>query len=722
MKLRNVIEPFAVGFLNADKYDDAGYRIACGMLHQAKYMPITIDADEFFVGEYDYEDCAVKCHYGNTVQVNEELMEQKIAAYPHLKEELEYIYEKMLPWDSHKVFLNSCTDVESKLMEMKACWGGEWGGHANPDYETFLKLGTNGIRQKIEEAKAANPGREAFYEGLKISMDALDVWSDRYSLLAYKQSLYAQGEKKEHLLRLAGSLSYCPKNPPRDFFDACQMFWLCFVFIGTDSPGRFDQFMIDYYRKSDPADALICLEALWQLFFKTRTWNLCVSGSDEKGNDMSNELSYLVLQTARKYKYATPNITMRVHAGTPEDLLEEAVMTYASGVGMPSLYNDETVCPALMSLGIPDHDAHDYCMNGCNQIDIMGKSHMGLEDGEVCMAKCLELTLFNGECQYSHEKIGLVSGQAEAFDTYETLLAAFKKQVEYVTDHAVNMANKAQKIYAQINPNPFRSCLIQGCIEKGRDYKNGGPLYNHGQILAEGIADTADSLAAIKYYVYETKKYTMEQLGDALQKDFEGYEELYQDVSSFKKFGNDDDYVDRIAVEIVEHFFTYLRTKRTFRGGTYTGGCSPFNRVASYGEKIQALPNGKQTDDTTLADSIGSVPGEDAAGVTALLNSALKYPHHLAGSGFILNLKFNKSLFDQERGHLAAKALIRAYFADGGQNLSPMVVSREELEDALIHPEKHKNLIVRVGGYSDYFINLSPELQQNVIRRTYLEV
>lgn len=241
------------------------------------------------------------------------------------------------------------------------------------------------------------------------------------------------------------------------------------------------------------------------------------------------------------------------------------------------------------------------------------------------------------------------------------------------------------------------------------------------KILVEGIADAADSLAAMKYYIFETGKYTMSELIDALQNNFAGYEELYKDFSSFKKFGNDDDYVDSIAVDIVDHFFCYLRTKQTFRGGTYTGGCSPFNRVASYGEKIMALPNGKLADDAVLADSIGSVPGEDTNGITALLNSALKYPHSLAGSGFILNLKFNKSLFEHERGHLAAKALIKSYFADGGQQLSPMVVSCEELEDALIHPEKHKNLIVRVGGYSDYFIKLSPELQQNVIRRTYLE-
>jgi len=720
MILHNVIEPFAVGYLNTDKYDDPAYKIACGLLNQAKHMPITVNVKKHFVGEFDWEDCAVKSHYSHTIMVDQEILKREIEEYPHWKDELTYIFEQMASLDSRQAFLECRTKIEAKLMDMRACWGGEWGGHGNPDYETFLKFGTSGIRTKIKEYKVKNPGYDAFYESLDISMKALEVLSDRYSLQAHKQSLYAEGKEKEHLERIASCLKHCPKNPPRDFFEACQMFWLCFMFMGSDSPGRFDQFMYDYYKMSPKREVRRCLDKLWSLCLETRTWNMCISGSDEYGNDMTNELSYMILEVARKHKFRAPNLTMRVHSGTPERLYDEAIKTFASGIGMPAWYNDEVVCPMLEDLGIPKHDAHAYCMNGCNQIDIMGKSHMGLEDGEVSLIKSLELTLFNGECQYSHEKIGLETG--DTFETYEDLLAAYKKQVEYVTDAAVSMANKAQEIYAKIAPNPFRSCIIQGCIEKGRDYKNGGPLYNHGQILAEGIADTADSLAAIKYFVYETKKYSFEELKAALKADFVGYEELHRDFISFKKFGNDEDYVDQIAVDIVEHFFLYLRTKKTYRGGTYTGGCSPFNRVALYGEKVMALPNGKLAADTTLADSIGAVPGEDVNGLTALMNSVLKYKHNQAGSGFILNLKFSKKLLETERGFLAVKNLMKAFMASGGQQLSPMVVSREELEDALIHPDKHKNLIVRVGGYSEYFVKLSPELQQNVIKRTFMEV
>lgn len=718
----NIIEPFAVGYLNADEYDDVGYKIGCGLLNQAKYMPITLKDNAFFAGEYDFEDCGVKSHYSHTIWVNNEVLKEEINSFPDYKEQLQYIYDTMAPLDGRRIVENTKTPLESKLTQMRACWGGDWGGHANPDYETFLRLGTSGIIEKINHYKEINPHREGFYLGLIKAMQSLEVLADRYSMLAHKQAFYAQGKEKKQLLRISDALKHCPKNSPRDFFEACQMFWLCFVCMGVDSPGRFDQFMLPYYNNSDKEDCEECMRGLWEKFHNTRTWNLCISGSDENGKDMTNELSYLILKLACEYKYNTPNLTMRVHKNTPPKLIDEAIKTFSTGIGMPVMYNDECVCPMLEQLGIEKADAHDYCMNGCNQIDIMGKSHMGLEDGEVSLIKALEFTLFNGICQYSNEKIGLEVGVAEEFEDFSALLSAYKKEVEYITDITVKMANKAQEIYANFAPNPLRSAITQGCIERGRDYKNGGPLYNNGQILAEGIADTADSLAAIKYYIYETKKYTMQELKAALNTDFVGYEELYNDFSSFKKFGNNDEYVDSICIDIVEHFFRYLRTKKVFRGGIYTGGCSPFNRAAFYGEKVKAMPNGKRANDSLIADSIGAVPGEDVNGITSLINSVLKYPHSLAGSGFVLNLKFNKNLFEKERGFDAVKNLLKVFFENGGQQISPFVVSREELEDALINPEKHKNLIVRVGGYSDYFIRLSQGLRENIVKRTTIDL
>ncbi len=339
----------------------------------------------------------------------------------------------------------------------------------------------------------------------------------------------------------------------------------------------------------------------------------------------------------------------------------------------------------------------------------------------MCLAKCLELALHNGRCTRTGARLGPETGAPETFDTYEKLWDAYCTQVKYVTDCAIDMANKAQQVYAEFAPNPLRSNLIRGCVENGRDYKAGGPIYNHGQILAEGIADTADSLAAVKHYIYDTGKYTMAQLMAALDSNFAAEDALYRDFSGYHKFGNDIADVDAVCADVVTQFYTYLLTKRTFRGGIYGGGCSTFNRAANYGFSTGALPNGKRAGDTLMADSVGATPGRDRSGPTALLNSVLKQPHRLAKSGHVLNLKFTPQVFRSPTGQQAFIALAKTYFAKGGQQLSVAVVSADELRDAQLHPDRYESLIVRVGGYSDYFTHLPRDLQDNIIARTELD-
>ena len=496
------------------------------------------------------------------------------------------------------------------------------------------------------------------------------------------------------------------------------MFWLSFVFLDVDSPGLFDYALGAYYENDDPEDRYACLAQLWELFRKTRTWNLCVGRSDEFGGDHTCALTYDVLRMAREKKYDTPNLTLRVHPGTPEALWKAAAETLATGIGMPAIYNDECVCPALEAVGVPASDSHLYCMNGCNQIDIFGKSHMGLEDGEISVAKALEFALFGGVCKFSEEKLGLGTGDAAKFETFDQLMDAYKKQIEYLADYITSTSNKAQEIFAEWAPNPWKSVIVQGCIEKGLDYKNRGPIYGHGQVLTEGLPDTADSLAAVKHYVFDEKKYTMAQLVDALDKDFEGYDELWHDLSSWHKFGNDLDDVDEIYAEITDHLYRYFQTKKTFRGGVFGVGCSTFHRAPNYGFHLGALPNGKKKGEKLLADSIGATPGCDKCGPTALLNSVMRGNQYLATSGNVMQMKFNKAQFGTGAGMAAFIALAKTYFAGGGQTLQINVVSREELLDAQIHPEKHENLIVRVGGFSQYFVKLPPPLQENIIARS----
>lgn len=716
----NTVEPFAVGYLEADR-DYVGYKIACGMRERAKQMELNIDPDRIFAGKFnDFQEYAFRFEFGTGIQVSKEIFEAKITKYPEYKAELEQIWKEMQKLDFYTtLFPNAITELQKKQMEYKLCHGGDWVGHGNPVY--FLENGTAALKEKIEKYRKINSGKDDFYDSLLICAEALEILGERYRDYAFETAKKYSGKQAERFIRIGKAFENIPKNKPRNLFEACQMFWFIFSFDGHDSPGRLDQTLIEYYRNADENERMECLEGLWELFHDTRTWNLCISGSDEFGNDQTNELSYDILKVARKFKYQTPNLTMRVHKNTPQRLLEEATDTIATGIGMPVLYNDECVCTALEALGIPPKDSHNYCMNGCNQIDIYGKSHMGLEDGEVCLAKCLQLALNNGVCSISGEKLGAETGDPQNFKTFDDFFEAYKKQVEAATDSTADMANISQELVSKYALNPHRSNFVEGCIEKGLDFKNHGPVYGHGQILAEGIADTVDSIAAVKHFVYDTKKYTMKELLDALESDFEGFDQLYYDFSRYEKFGNNNAKTDEIYKQVTEHFYKYLLTKETFRGGKYGGGCSPFTRAASFGIKVGALPNGKKKDSALLADSIGSVPGCDINGATALLNSVMTVDQTLAKSGHILNLKFNKEVFATEENKKLFLAIVKTYFENKGQQLSVSVVSAEDLLKAKENPELYKNLIVRVGGYSDYFVTLTPQLQENIIKRTLLE-
>lgn len=522
--------------------------------------------------------------------------------------------------------------------------------------------------------------------------------------------------KKKILLKISDAFSNIPQKRPRSFFEACQFFWLSFSLFDIDSPGLFDYALGAYYEDTD--EDYLCLQKLWELFRKTRTWNLSVGRSDEFGNDCTNKLTYAVLRLAKEKKYNTPNITFRVNKNTPADLWELALDTLSTGIGMPAIYNDKSVCTALEAIGIPPSDSHLYCMNGCNQIDIFGKSHMGLEDGEINVPKALEFALFRGECQFSMERLGLDTGAPENFSSFEELMSACKKQIEYLADYITDTSNKAQEIFASEAPNPWKAIMIQGCIEKGLDYKNRGPIYGHGQVLTEGLTDTADSLAAIKHFIYDEKKYSMGQLISALKNDFLGFDELYTDFKNYDKFGNDIEEVDRIYSEITDHIYKYFQTKKTFRGGVFGVGCSTFNRAADYGYHLGALPNGKKKEEKLLADSIGATPGNDVNGPTALLKSVMKGNQYLATSGNVLQMKFSKAQFISPEGRNAFTAIVKTYFRNGGQTLQINVVSREDLINAKKCPEEYKNLIVRVGGFSEYFTRLSEPLQDNIIKRT----
>ena len=715
------IDPFLYGYFS-DESLTHGERVGLALLCAAENLEIKFSSQLLPATGFEtkYETSGYAPSEG--LWFNTENIARLCEKFPVHKETFSRYINEINILQS-KVRLLNCS-VTDALDNAGAQWGGGWGGHCNPDYGRIINYGTEHIRGIIAENRDKHPSEAWFYNSCSYALDAIDIMGGRYRK-AYleKAGECVNDEDRTFYLRMAKAFETVPKKAAYDFTSAMCSFMLVFALDGSDSPGRFDQYMYPSYQKTENKEEINdLLDRLWEYFHEKRSWNLCISGSDENGNDETNELTYDILAMVRKKGYQTPNLTCRIHKNTPGKLWSEIADTLAVGTGLPALYNDDVVCPALEKIGIPPADSHDYCMNGCNQIDILGKSHMGLEDGEVVFAKCLEFALHNGVNAMDGRLISVKTGNPVTFETYERFERAFFEQLEFVTYNSCNSANAYRHMRGVFQPHPLRSCLIEGCLEKGRDYRNGGPLYNHGQILVEGIADTGDSLYAVKKLVFDEKKYTMQELIDALNADFEGYEKLHHDFKTCEKFGNDSGEVDEITARIVNRFFAFLKHNNTYRGGVFTGGCSTFNRAAGYGMRTAALPNGKRKGESLLADSIAATPGRDTNGPTAQMKSVLRFNHTEACSGFVFQNKFEKKMFCSEKGKASFIALAKAYFAGGGQQYTVTVVSPEDLIDAKANPENHRNLIVRVGGYSDYFVNLSEELQDNVIERSFMNV
>lgn len=718
-------EPFALGYLACDS-DELALKISSGMLRQAQEMPLQIHPEWKLagLGTPDQESIGqqiISYRYGRGITVLPNRLQEKLERYPEKAAEYQAIFDAFGGKGTQERVEDARTPEEKILWENNTLWGGRWGGHCNIDFGGFVHSGTSGIRAKIAQYRPLHPEKDEWYAALDQAMEAVEILAQRFRLLAQEEEKHAPQEKKYIYARIAKALETVPCFPAYDFFSAVQSFYLLYSFDGVDSPGYFDQYMGEYYDQADPQEAREILEGLWTAFHDIRAWNLCIGGSTADGQDRTNALSYTILDVTRDMGFQTPNLTLRWHRNMDDKFLRKAIETIGTGIGLPALYNDESVCPALEALGIPPEDAHEYAMNGCNQIDIQGKSHMGLEDGELSVLKCLEYALFNGVDLLNGRQASIQTGDAAAFETYDQLWDAFKRQVAFATEQIVVLSNRSQQIFAQTAPNPLRSAVLQGCIEKGRDYSAGGAIYNHGQLLTEGLADAADSLAAIRHFVFETEKWTMAQLLDMLRADFAGYEAERLILRGYDKFGNDVDEVDQIAADIQKFYFTEMRKYRTWRdpvNGIYGGGLSTFSRTGRYGGSAGASANGRHSRDVLIADSIGATPGCDRLGPTAALCSAMKYDHSLATSGFVMQLKFDRKLFNTPEGLENFLRLVKGYFMGGGQQLSINVVDKAELLDAVEHPEKHENLIVRVGGYSDYFTRLSPALQQNIIART----
>ena len=584
-------------------------------------------------------------------------------------------------------------------------------------------------------------------EAMKICCDAIIIYAKRYAKyakeLAEKES---DPVRKSELLQIAENCSVVPAHAPQTYYQALQMYWFVHIGVTTElnpwdafSPGRLDQHLYPFYKNDtasgvlDDAKALELLECLWVKFNNqpappkvgitlkesstyTDFANINTGGIAPDGSDGVNEVSYLILDCMDEMRLLQPSSNVQISRKTPHKFLKRACEISRRGWGQPAFYNTEAIVQELLNAGKNLEDARKGGTSGCVETGAFGNEAYILT-GYLNLPKIVELTLYNGYDKVSNQQLGPKTGDAREFKTYGEFFEAYKKQVEYFVNIKIEGNNIIEKIYAEYMPVPFLSLVTNGCIASGKDYNGGGAKYNTNYIQGVGIGTITDSLAAIKYNVFDNKKFSIEELQKALDANFEGYEDIHHLVKSkTPKYGNDDDYADDIMRSVFDLYRGMVVGRPNIKGGKYGINMLPTTCHVYFGEVMMASPNGRKAH-LPVSEGISPDKGADVHGPTAVIKSCSKMDH-LATGGTLLNQKFTPSVVEGDLGLEHMANLVRAYFNMDGHHIQFNVIDREVLLDAQKHPENYKDLIVRVAGYSDHFHNLSKALQDEIIGRT----
>lgn len=627
-------------------------------------------------------------------------------------------------------------------------------GHIVVDYETVLKRGFNDIRREIErELKSitsqerASERKAHLLEAAAICIDATTTFARRYAAEARRlAAAELDPERRNELVEIARICESVPAEPARTFWEALQSFFFVHLVLNLESnsyaisPGRFDQYMYPYYRadldqgriKKDFGMEL--LRCLWiklneltvvksagtakQSTTYNDFQNLNVGGYTPDGDDAVNELSYLLLDVAAELHMPQPNLTALICEKTPHDFLLKSVSVIRLGLGQPALINDDVKVLVLLGKGVPLRDARSAAINGCVEISIPGKHHMA-SGGYLNLAKCLELALNNGKDPLSRKQLGPTTGDPTGFETFDDLLKAFHGQLEMFIELKVTYDNIARQIYGTYYPVPFTSMLMQDCLRRGLNFHDYGAVYNTPLICPVGIATCADSLAAIKKLVFEDQKVSMRELIQALHNNYIGREGEYLRqllLNTAPKFGNDDDYVDDIAKDLVSTVCEILRKHHNAVGSSYAPNIIPTTTHLHFGSLTGATPDGRKSGNP-LSEGVSPAQGRDMYGPTCVARSVVKLPLSRC-YGALLNQKFNPTVLSGTDGIEKFASLWRTYFQLGGYHAQFNIISAETLREAQRNPEAHRNLIIRVAGYSDYFVRLNKDVQDEIIART----
>jgi len=551
------------------------------------------------------------------------------------------------------------------------------------------------------------------------------------------------------LEKIADVCRRVPANAPRDFWEAVQMYW--FAHLGTItelngwdamSPGHLDQHLAPFYEKGlsdgslDREKAKELLSCFWIKVNNTPAppkvgvtaaesgtyndfTNINLAGLKRDGSDGANEVTYIVLEVVDELRLLQPQCNIQVSSRTPDQVLKAAARVIRNGMGYPSVFNADVVIQEQMRVGKTLEDAREGGTSGCIETGAAGKEAYLLH-GYLNTPKVLELALNNGVDPMTGKRVGIETGELENFKTFDDLYSAFEKQLDYVVTTKIEVDNYLRSRYAEFFPATFLSVLIRDCIQNGLDYYNGGPRYNTDYIQCTGIGTITDSLSAIKKHVYEDKTVSLSDLIDACDKNWEGREALRLTMWNKTPFyGNDDDYADNLMQRVYNSLFEAIDGRHSILGPTYHLNMLSTTCHNYFGKMTAATPNGRFKG-MPISDGTSPSHGADCNGPTAVVKSLGKMDQVKSG-GTLLNQRFLPSVLADEKGIAGLVDLIRAYFKLGGHHMQFNVVDEATLREAQKNPEHHRGLLVRVAGYSDYFVDLDTYHQEEIIARTAQE-
>jgi pyruvate formate-lyase/glycerol dehydratase family glycyl radical enzyme len=639
-------------------------------------------------------------------------------------------------------------------------WGGFGGGGMGigpnlsllaVDYEKVLHGGLNKIIEEAEQelrnvriVNADSIKKVYFLRAVIIAHKALIRFANRFATLATElASKEADPLRKRELERIASTCRRVPASPARDFYEAVQSFWFIFLMLNpnpTVSLGRFDQYMYPFYKKDieekritddEVLELMECLRIkdMGITFTASRTqqreknaglakWhNMIIGGQTPGGKDATNELSYLILEAAKRCPTPHHTITVRVHEGTPLDFMVKALEVVKTGMGMPAFVGDKSYLDYLLGQGVPLETARDYVLVGCLDAGLPGQTRVNAYMMFI-VPIVFEFFLNNGVEPRTGRQLGPRTGDLENFKSFDDLMRAFKEQLAYFMGLVAEWDNIFARSRADSWPYPFESSLMVDAIKEGKGMCDRVfPFENGAALNAVGMINVADSLAAIKKLVFEEKKVTMKELKTALDKNWQGYEGIQKLCLEAPKYGNDDNDVDSIAKELYKFWADTAVTLDSALGGKHKPAAISISAQWPGGALTGATPDGRFAGECLVDGTMSAMRGRDTHGPTALLKSAMKIDQRTY-QATLLNMKFHPSALKSTEDLKKLSGLIKTYFRFGGKHIQFNVVNRETLLDAQRHPENYRDLVVRVAGYSAYFIQLGKAIQDEIIGRT----